>query len=196
MHVGVRYLDGMPEDAVQDFAAAVSHPDLDLRLSSAAPQVSNSVEWLAPTAVVIYLARPYFDGFLKEMGKDHYLTLSAGIKALGKRLLGRRAPKCTLVRAGGTTSTGDTYSITFSIVAEADELHTIKLLIPIGVGDGEISDAIDAFMNLIADERDLEATIEESNRMTFASRAVLVVFDSATARIQVVDPMKRQRRHV
>ena len=62
-------------------------------------------EWLVPTAVVVFIGQAYFDAFLKEMGKDHYALLKAGMKSLYSKLLGPSAPKTVVVSAGGKTST-------------------------------------------------------------------------------------------
>lgn len=42
-------------------------------------------EWLVPTAVVLFIGKSYCDGFLGEMGKDHYALLKAGLKSLYSR---------------------------------------------------------------------------------------------------------------
>jgi hypothetical protein len=34
-----------------------------------------SLEWAIPTFMAAYILKPYFDGFLKEAGKDHYSVL-------------------------------------------------------------------------------------------------------------------------
>jgi len=32
--------------------------------------IMNGIEWALPTIVVVYLAKPFFEAFLKEAGKD------------------------------------------------------------------------------------------------------------------------------
>ena len=71
--------------------------------------------------VVLFIGKAYFDGFLKEMGKDHYASLKAGLKSLYSRLLGPGAPQTVVVSAGGKPSTDQPYSVLFSIFGEADE---------------------------------------------------------------------------
>jgi len=92
-HIGISYLAGTPDDAVSEFVTTVERPGLELRVQHQEPTPRASMEWLAATAVVVYLAKPYFDGFLSEMGKDHYNALKRGLVALGKRLLSRSAPQ-------------------------------------------------------------------------------------------------------
>ncbi len=67
----------------------MSAPGLDLVVES---RPSNGplagLEWLIPTGVILFLAQGYFNGFLNEMGKDHYEVLKAGLKALRRRFSG------------------------------------------------------------------------------------------------------------
>jgi len=35
----------------------------------------NAFEWIVPTAFGVYILKPYFEGFLSEAGKDHYVLL-------------------------------------------------------------------------------------------------------------------------
>ena len=42
---------------------------------------SASLEWIVPSAIGVYLLKPYFESFLKEMGKDHYGVLKNWINS-------------------------------------------------------------------------------------------------------------------
>src|SRR5471032_377269 len=50
------------------------------------------LEWLMPTAVIFFIGKAYFDGILKEVGKDHYGLLKKGVKSLYERMVGPKAP--------------------------------------------------------------------------------------------------------
>ena len=188
MHIDVRYMDGIPEKPLRDFLASVARPGLELRVTRQEPSLRASIEWLAPTAVVVYLAKSYFDSFLGEMGKEHYLALKRGIEALGKRLLGRSGPKVRIISGSGRESTGDRFSIVYSVVAEAGEHRSIKLLLPKAVSGQELSDAVEAFASLLLDDDRLQNSIQESDRSTPAFDPVLVWFNPETALIEVVSP--------
>lgn len=61
------------------------------------PQVFASFEWIMPTLVVGFVFKSYFDGFLKEAGKDHYQLLSSSLKKLA-----RHGKENSAIRKGST----------------------------------------------------------------------------------------------
>jgi hypothetical protein len=46
------------------------------------------VEWFIPTAIVFFVAKSYFDGFLKEAGKDHYQLLKSKLSKTAAKTMG------------------------------------------------------------------------------------------------------------
>lgn len=186
--IGVRYLEGTPEDAVGDFVASVGHSNLGVRVSPQKPEVRASIEWLAPTAVVVYLTKGYFDGFLNEMGKDHYAILKRAIVALGRRILDPSAPPAVLISAGGRRSTGRRFSIAYSVVAQIGDGRTIKLLVPKGMAMSGFAEAVEAFTQLLLDKECLNDIVREYDLRTPAFDPVLVWLDPEAAAIQVVTP--------
>ena len=77
--IGISYLDGVPNEVVDDFVAAVETPGLVLWAQPREPEPEASIEWLMPTAVVVLIASSYLNGFLGEMGKDHYRIFKAAV---------------------------------------------------------------------------------------------------------------------
>jgi len=74
-------------------------------------------EWLMPTAIFAYLSKPYFDTFLKEMGKDHYNLLKKGFSSLYKNVIGSEAPKLQIITSSSSPNKivkDNPYSLYFS----------------------------------------------------------------------------------
>lgn len=68
--LGILYDDTIPDALFRPFADAISAPGLVIRVESRpAPGPLAGIVWLFPTIVVLYVARSYFDGFLKEAGR-------------------------------------------------------------------------------------------------------------------------------
>lgn len=186
--IGVGYLEGTPEDALRDFVAAIDRPNLNLRIERRKPTVRASIEWLAPTAVVVYLTKGYFDGFLSEMGKEHFFALRRAIVALGGRVLGRSGPRAAIISAGGERSTGKRFSIAYSVEAEIGERRRIKLLLPKRITKAGLTDAVEAFTTLLLDDQHLSHVVHEYCRVTPAFDPVLVWFNPEAGVIEVVHP--------
>ncbi len=193
--IGLSYWRGaIPDEVAADFASAVSSAGLRVDVRSQEPPIRAGIEWLLPTAVVVYLVRPYLDGFLGEMGKDHYALLKRLVAALGQRLLHHADPEVVMVTTSGAVSTGDVYSLAFSVVARIGEHRRVKLLVPKAASESDIAAAIDAFFALLLDADALESTVREYETTTIGADPVLVFFDSKTATLRIVDPGPRKRR--
>ena len=96
-HLVVIHTDTIPSDFIADFTDAVRADRLELLVQARPSGVPfAAIEWLMPTAIVAYIAKPYFESFLKEMGKDHYEFVKNGLKKIYARVAGAKAHEVTL----------------------------------------------------------------------------------------------------
>jgi len=85
--VALSYRKEICTDVIDDFIQLVSVPRLRLIVDKREKDGPYAgIEWLLPTAVVFFICKSYFDGFLKEMGKEHYHLLKNALKILAKRV--------------------------------------------------------------------------------------------------------------
>jgi len=197
-HLVVLHADTVPAEFVADFTDTVRADRLELRVQSRPSGVPfAAIEWLMPTAVVAYLAKPYFESFLKEMGKDHYGLLKDGLKKLYARVAGPKAPEVTLVSTAGKVDKEQPYSLFFSVIVEGPDGNRFKLLIPRPITESEYELAIGAFLEFA--ERLHSRSLDE--RTTLALRdiphvggTVLVAYDVAEKHIKPIDPLAAHRR--
>src|SRR5260370_35756836 len=88
-HLLLSYDETIPEVVLRPFSETVSAPGLTVVVEprpSMRPQAG--IQWLLPTAVVIYISKAYFDGDLKEAGKEHYHVLKNAIHSLWRSFFG------------------------------------------------------------------------------------------------------------
>lgn len=150
------------------------------------------IEWLIPTAVIIFLGKAYFDGFLKEMGKDHYTLLKRGLKSLYTGLIGPEAPKLNVLSTAGKVSGAQKYSLLFSLLAEAEDSLRFKLLIQSGATEAEYEATINAFIAFLDafHRRQLSAEVVDELRNTRVSgKIVLLAYKPEIGRVSPVDPL-------
>ena len=162
-HLALIYADTISADSFSDFVRDVAAEGLDLRVESR--EISGpyaALEWLIPTAVFVYVGKSYFDGFLKEMGKDHYALFKRGLNGLHKKVLGADAPEITLVSSAGKVKSDQPYSLYYSIIAEASEGLKFKLLLARSASAEEYQASVAAFLALV--ESYHANTLEHSNR--------------------------------
>src|SRR5690348_1427845 len=106
----VQYPPAFSDEALDEFLNATRHPEVGMRIERPNPAPQAGVEWLLPTAAFVFISKSYFDGFLKEAGKDHYDLLKKGAGKLWAYL-------CTLpwrvIYSGAEKAADDTYSRAF-----------------------------------------------------------------------------------
>jgi hypothetical protein len=89
-----------------------------------------ALEWLAPTAIVAYIAKPYFESFLSELGKDHYAITKNALKNLRDRIQDRFGERLKVFASKGKLGHYDhKFSPVFSIEAQSPFDFRVKLLI-------------------------------------------------------------------
>lgn len=191
--VGLIYTDDIPPAVFDDFVQGVSTPGLDLRVESR-PRSGPfaGLEWLIPTGVMLFIGQGYFNGFLGEMGKDHYAVMKAGVKALRDRFA---SVKVTLVGTPGKASADQPFSLFYSIYFEDPAGRRFKFLVPNGeAGDLEAGKTMDAFGDFLAaaysGDLDADQKAMLAKAPAFGGTALLA-FNPQTGRIEPIHPVTR-----
>lgn len=153
---------------------------------------AGGAEWLLPTAVFVFLFKPYFDGFLKEAGKDHYQALKGAISRFWPRLFGKERLVTTTVLASapGKLGTGPRYSHTFSLMAEGTSRQRFRLLLPDDASVDDFEASVDAFIQFMQTQHSAVEP-DPHSRAPIASPdvhgVVLVAYDAATGSLRAID---------
>lgn len=195
-HVTILYAEDLPKKPFEEFEISLRHDGLVTRcepIPNRGPYAS--IEWLVPTAIIVYVAKPYFEAFLKEAGKDHYHFLKNRLKAFTGKFTGEDAPTARITRSSGKAkSSSPKYSLVYSIVAELDEGVSAKLLLQTEFSDEDTDRAVELFFEFLHEFHD--GNLSSNCPMGFrdAKRiggTLLLAFDRDTQRLEVIDPIKR-----
>ena len=143
-------------------------------------------------AVVVFISKSYFDGFLKEAGKDHYHQLKRGLGKLVSRFTGTRT---TLERDDppnpGAQRISPRYSLVFSIYAELSDEVTVKLLLPIDFSAEESIAASNCFLNFVdAFHEGRHEAVPLTGLPTARphGRTLLVTYNVVSQHLEIVNP--------
>jgi hypothetical protein len=83
---GISVLEGVPtpwvEDVVETFRASGVVPRVEIR----EPQVLASIEWLMPTAALLYLTNRYVGTLVSEAAKEHYPHIRRSMARFAERV--------------------------------------------------------------------------------------------------------------
>lgn len=197
IYLGISYIDSLSPESIERFKSEVDVPGLSVSLEARPePGPFATLEWLAPTAVVAYIAKPYFETFLKEMGKDHYALLKKGLKNLGARLLGKNVPRVQVIYTPGKIAdTESVYSLTFSVVAAANERSRIKLLLQNTLSEIQFGEAIDAYLNFLVQLHEGNLPASEVKGIDDArpvGGTLLLAYDTLGKKLEVINPLPRR----
>lgn len=195
-HLAIIHADSIPADVFAEFRDTVAMEGLELIIDSREDGGTfAAIEWLLPTAAIAYISKPYFDGFLKEMGKDHYGLLKLGFQKLRRRVFGESAPNMVLVGSKGKVSNEQPYSLVFSVIAEAGPRLTFKLLIQKDASEQEYALILESFLNFLtafhSDTLD-EQTIERLQTSRVVGGTLLFAFNLETKTLETLDPIPKR----
>jgi len=195
-HLIISYIDTLPFESFGRFRADVETPRLKVLLEPRRQEIYAGLEWLVPTAVVAYIAKSYFESFLKEMGKDHYVLFKGAIERLGKKFLGKDAPRIGIIHTKGKIDEENKkYSFAFSVVAEVEARVRVKLLFDVSLSEGDYAYALDEFLNwleLLQSGALSLAELKGFSETRIIAGTVLIVFNKEENRLEVIDPLRKR----
>lgn len=101
--------------------------------------------------VAVFIAKSYFDGFLKEAGKDHYLVLKSKLSSLTNDVMSKPRIEPVIIGTPGKVSSNNPYSLAFSVYAEANDGNKFKLLLPKPYDTDDYTEIIYKFLEFLGD---------------------------------------------
>ncbi|GHD49862.1 hypothetical protein GCM10017083_22720 [Thalassobaculum fulvum] len=185
--IGVMVADFLPVDIEEDVETDLEAPGLPLAVRRMPFGPFAGLELYLPSAVMIFIAAGYFNGFLAKLGEDHYDKL----KRVAKRLFHRSSTiGITKVSTSGKDSSSG-FSLAYSVTGEVVPGLHFKLILRTDIDPDAGQRGVETFLNLI---RDIHAgvldqtTIDRLLDHRPIGGTVLVTFDSERGEIVTVPP--------
>ncbi|QLE09950.1 hypothetical protein HYD28_13870 [Pseudoalteromonas shioyasakiensis] len=131
-HIGIIFDQHIPEDIFREFESSVKADGLNLIVEPNKEPMGAMMcaEWFIFPAIMIFVGKSYFDGFLKEMGKDHYLSLKENISNLTSTVMSEPRIEPTIFATRGKLSSNNPFSLACALHADTEDGYTFKLLLP------------------------------------------------------------------
>ena len=148
-HLTLVHADFLPEELLDPFCTEIEAEGLNLlRKPIPSMGIQASLEiWTIP-AIMFFISKAYFDGFLKEAGRRHYRILEDALGRFWKRLFHRSdGVRFAVLRSDGEVKTE--YSQLFGIYAEVKKRKKLKLVFRNGCSEQEYRTAIRVFLCLL-----------------------------------------------
>lgn len=148
IHIGIEVPESMPDIFLDKVSEDLNADGLKLKIIKM-PELSAmaAMEWIIPTAIAAYIFKSYFDGFLKEAGKDHYTILRNWIKKFADT--GRLIKVHTIYASQSTRKqpANNTQSKSMSLLLQTKNGKIIKLLFDNDLEKEDWDNAIDQLLD-------------------------------------------------
>lgn len=188
-HIGLQISDLFNDEFIFQSKKELETDGLDIDLEVyPSNRVYGMAEWALPTAFVIYILKSYFDGFLKEAGKDHYALLKNFLKSKAEIL--KPIPLVTVVseESPNKIDKNNTQSKVFSIESITYNGVKIKFLFDNNLTIDEWKDAIEKALILLENNHfkliNDDIAVAE-NKLT--GYQLFAIFDSQSMEWQFLD---------
>jgi hypothetical protein len=197
-HIVLSYRSTIPPQVFSPLLDSLAAPHLSVRVDAREPEGPQAgLEWLLPTAAIVYLTKSYFDGFLREAGKEHYQAFKKGIASLWSSFFGsdRTVRMHVVASTPGKLPPGVRYSWALFLMADGASGTRFKLLLSDATSPAELDLAVLAFLEFLAECH--AGHISEPLRTSLASvhhvgGLALLTYDLASASLRVVDARGRR----
>lgn len=192
--IALSYDDRISAETFEEFESLIGKTGLSFAKEPREHGPFAGVEWLLPSAVILFIGKAYFESFFKEMGKDHYHLMKKGLKSLRTSFLSR-TKRITFKRVAVPSSKipkDPIFSVLFSIMALTKDGQRIKFLFPECLSEEEFQNSTEAFFNLLAENYSEGKSDELTLQVQSFERPqhiILVRFNQITQKAEIVDPM-------
>ena len=195
-HIRVVHRDDISPDKFTEFANSIQKVGLNFEcVSVPKPGPYAGIEWLMPTFVVVFIAKSYFDGFLKEAGKDHYQLLKTGLAKLSEKFDQTSMPETKLVFSTGKAKDEiPKFLLSYSVYAELEEGITAKLLLHTDFTAEQCNEALSSFLDFLQDAHEGNLTPSSVNGLAnvqLVGRTLLLAYSPEFKQLEVVDQFQK-----
>ena len=188
------YPEDCPDKLIEDEIKEFNSSHLNLKVQKVEKDAWMAFEWVVPTAFGAYILKPYFDSFLKEAGKDHYLLLKSGLKKVVEK--GKIIKARFIAAKQSTKKLSENYnqSVVVSIELQTKNNRHIKLLFDNELDKTDWEDAIDQLLDLVIENyesypndklsENINTRIEKENGIVYG------VINPKTKKVEFFDDKK------
>ncbi len=144
-----------------------------------------------PTILMAIVLQPYFNGFMNEMGKDHYVKLKRGLKKIIS--FGKRTNYISIASQHSPDKLSKTYnqSLSVSLTFETKNNKKIKLLFDNNLEKSDWDDAIDQIFDFVIENYERfpndNLTKRISDLESDERKSLYAIINSSTKQIEIFD---------
>ncbi len=156
----------VPETFDEDLEKTLAEIDEDSLLIAGErkrPEMWAGLEWAIPGLIAVFFSKAYFEGFLQEMGKAHYVKLNFWLKRLVTK--SKDFKITTIASSVNKVDPSNSQSKAISIFIDLKNGQKIKLLFDEELTLSEWHQSIDEILELVINNYDLSPNDELTSRL-------------------------------
>lgn len=150
IHLGLLVSEDMPQQILEMYESELKAEKLELKIARipfGGPYAC--IEWALPTVVSLYILKPYFEGFLKELSKDHYNILKSWLKKTAVGLRSVKVYTATANQSSHKINLQNTQSRVFSISTISNTGEHLKFLFDDTLSNEDWQKGIELLLKLL-----------------------------------------------
>jgi hypothetical protein len=199
-HIGILISEVFSDEFIQNSKEELESDGLEIELQTyPVNQVYGSVEWAIPTFLVIYVLKSYFDGFLKEAGKDHYSVLKNWLKSKAEILKPIQVTTIVPDTSPNKIDVNNTQSKTFSIDSKTRDEIRIKFLFDNNLTIDDWNIAIDNALIMLEEHHLKEGNdclTQQIEEKQLIGNQIFGIIDNETLQWVFLDFVKAHKRKI
>ena len=185
LDVGISIDPAMDLELAEDFAGELWSAGLKAEAEVRESSVYAAIEWLVPTAIVVFIAQKYIGTLLQEAAKDHYPKVKTALLRLVKRTTGPERKVRVRFVTSNPAKLRAADPVVFSICARLRTSGSVTFVFEHSITPSVAPTAVHELFEILI-EHELKYPNDRLTRSPAAvpgSRAPVVMrFNSATAR--------------
>lgn len=199
MEIGLSYQADIPEQYFAEFVADVRATGTNLQTEARENEPYQALEWVIPTAVAIYIGKPFIDTIIKRAADDFGDAVYPKIKSAVQRFVQRifiKQPLSIKVISTAEHKVANPDSVIFSIYA-AGKCKGLKFVFNERLTEDHYLTCIDALFAQLADHHNADGTDSITEQIATLenprSHEVYLIYNKLLGTWSIVDPMVMAR---
>lgn len=186
----------IPPDVTNELVTTLRKEGLRVEEEEREQEIFAALEWLVPTAIIVFIAKEYVGTLLKEAAKDHYPRIKKSLSKLVSRTSGEKSEvKLSYVASSPKKVVGKTPSV-LSVIAQLHGDRIVKFVFEHDLPEVKHERAVDRMFDLLvhhfSEYPDDRITNQAPRKTTRWKDQVIMRFDNEVKDDWVIVDLRRQ----
>jgi len=195
LEIALIHSEGISDIIINSIKNEIDDKTVNLTIKKRKSEIMVGLEWFMPTALTVYILKPYIEAFLQEMGKDHYQVIKKAILTGARKLVG----KDKVVTINVLTSTNapkkiiGEYSFAFSTLITLSSKYKVKFLFDDCLSIEELEDYANKIASFVMYNSDEEIMkILKKNQNIVILNTSICTYNRNAKEILVLNPIPKK----